>query len=68
MEELKLETISLREDPTFLVHTLRAYVALCQRGGEASFQSLAKSAGLISPFETDCLKDVVGLARKSLGV
>ncbi|HEY6194167.1 MAG TPA: PEP/pyruvate-binding domain-containing protein [Candidatus Eisenbacteria bacterium] len=27
MEELKLETITLREDPTFLVHTLRAYVA-----------------------------------------
>ena len=47
---------------------MRAYVALCQRGGEAPFQSLAKSAGLISPFETDCLRDVVGLARKSLGV
>ena len=27
MEELKLETVTLREDPTFLVHTLRAYVA-----------------------------------------
>jgi pyruvate,water dikinase len=27
MEELKLETITLREDPTFLVRTLRAYLA-----------------------------------------
>lgn len=26
MEELKLETVTLREDPGFLVHTLRAYV------------------------------------------
>ena len=46
--------------------TLDAYVALCQRGGEAPFQQLAKSAGLISPFEKGCLKDVVALAKKAI--
>ena len=35
MEELKLETITLREDPSFIVHTLRAYV----RGGNVDPQA-----------------------------
>src|SRR5205814_5127366 len=38
MEELKLETITLREDPTFLVHTLRAYVAGGTRDPEAAWE------------------------------
>ena len=42
------------------------YVALCRRGGEAPFQDLAKSAGLISPFASGCLRDVVEQARGSL--
>lgn len=46
--------------------TLDAYNALCARGGEAPFQELARSAGLISPFEPGCLKDVVAQARQAL--
>jgi M3 family oligoendopeptidase len=45
-----------------------AYVKLCRRGGEAPFQELARSAGLVSPFERGCLRDVVGLAKKSLAL
>jgi M3 family oligoendopeptidase len=48
--------------------TIDAYVQLCRRGGEAPFQELARSAGLVSPFDTGCLRDVVGLARKSLAI
>lgn len=48
--------------------TIDAYVQLCRRGGEAPFQELARSAGLVSPFESGCLRDVVGLARKSLAI
>ena len=48
--------------------TLASYNALCRRGGEAPFQELARSAGLISPFDAGCLKDVVGQARQALGV
>jgi M3 family oligoendopeptidase len=44
------------------------YVALCQRGGEAPFQQLAKSAGLKSPFEPGALVDVVDQARKVLAL
>jgi M3 family oligoendopeptidase len=46
--------------------TIDAYVQLCRRGGEAPFQELAHSAGLVSPFESGCLRDVVETARKSL--
>jgi len=42
------------------------YLALCKRGGEAPFQELARSAGLISPFEPGCLAGVVEHARRSL--
>lgn len=46
--------------------TIESYVQLCRRGGEAPFQELARSAGLVSPFEAGCLRDVVGLARQQL--
>jgi oligoendopeptidase F len=46
--------------------TLDAYNALCARGGEAPFQDLAKSAGLVSPFQSGCLRDVAAQARKVL--
>ncbi len=46
---------------------LEAYVALCRRGGEAPFQSLARGAGLRSPFDPGCLEEVVGHARAALG-
>ncbi len=42
--------------------TMRDYVALCRRGGEAPFQELARSAGVKSPFVHGCLKDVVAEA------
>lgn len=45
---------------------MKDYIALCRRGGEAPFQSLAKSAGLRSPFERGCLADVVDTAHKYL--
>ena len=37
--------------------------ALCKRGGTMSFQKLAASAGITSPFETGCLETVVTRAR-----
>ncbi|QDU31229.1 Peptidase family M3 [Anatilimnocola aggregata] len=49
-----------RKDPQ---KTLDDYNALCRRGGEAPFQALARGAGLISPFEPGCLRDVVEQAR-----
>jgi M3 family oligoendopeptidase len=42
------------------------YVRLCQRGGEAPFRELMKSAGLVSPFEDGCLENVVEYARREL--
>jgi len=48
--------------------TIDAYVRLCRRGGEAPFQELAHSAGLKSPFEPGCLRDVVSLAKSHLAV
>jgi M3 family oligoendopeptidase len=47
---------------------MKSYVELCDRGGEAAFQGLARGAGLISPFDEGCLKDVVSQARAVLGV
>jgi M3 family oligoendopeptidase len=47
--------------------TMKTYNDLCRRGGEAPFQALAKGAGLISPFEPGCLRDVVQQARTALG-
>ncbi|MEY4179071.1 MAG: hypothetical protein RLY70_2645 [Planctomycetota bacterium] len=42
------------------------YLALCRRGGEAPFQELARSAGLVSPFAANSLRDVARLARGEL--
>jgi len=36
-----------------------AYVALCRRGGSASFQELVRGAGLTSPFDDGCLGGAV---------
>ncbi len=47
---------------------LEDYVALCKRGGEAPFQDLVRSAGLVSPFDPGCLENVVAKARGYLGV
>lgn len=46
---------------------LEDYVALCRRGGEAPFQELARSAGLVSPFTPGALSAVVSQARQTLG-
>jgi M3 family oligoendopeptidase len=45
---------------------LARYVALCGRGGSASFESLVASAGLVSPFEPSALEHVVERARATL--
>jgi M3 family oligoendopeptidase len=52
-----------QDDP---VDALDRYVALCRRGGEAPFQELAHSAGLVSPFDEGCIGDVVNRVRVSL--
>ena len=43
-------------------------VMASRRGGEAPFQSLVRGAGLVSPFDDGCLTDVVGQAKRWLGV
>lgn len=48
--------------------SLEDYVALCKRGGSLPFQSLARSAGLISPFDQGCLSDVTQEAATVLGL
>ena len=45
--------------------TLEEYIALCGRGGEASFGTLVASAGLRNPFEPGALADVVSAAGAS---
>lgn len=45
---------------------MRNYVALCERGGEASFQDLIQSAGLKSPFEKGGLEEVAMRAFDAL--
>jgi M3 family oligoendopeptidase len=52
-----------RKDPQ---GTLASYNALCSRGGEAPFQELARSAGLVSPFQSGCLRDVAAEAKATL--
>jgi M3 family oligoendopeptidase len=47
---------------------MAAYVELCQRGGAFPFRQLAESAGLASPFEEGCLRDVVQQAKQFLVV
>ncbi len=48
--------------------TLKDYVALCQRGGEAPFQELVRSARLTSPFDSGALTQVLAEARQFLGL
>lgn len=56
------------QSQTNSAEVLRRYEKLCQRGGEAPFRELAKSAGVVSPFEAGCLKSAVDHARQALGV
>jgi len=56
--------VKSREDPKA---ALDAYVALCERGGSAPFQDLARSAGLVSPFADGALAEVVREAEAALG-
>jgi M3 family oligoendopeptidase len=51
-----------------MTEAMQAYVALCKRGGSAPFRQLAESAGLNSPFEDGCLREVVGKAREFLKI
>ncbi|BAZ44203.1 putative oligoendopeptidase [Chondrocystis sp. NIES-4102] len=48
--------------------TLEEYIALCQRGGQAPFQSLVASANLVSPFKSGSLATVVKVAQKFLNL
>lgn len=50
------------------VAALESYVALCARGGSAPFGELVRSAGLVSPFTAEALKDVVREAASVLGM
>lgn len=45
---------------------MKRYVALCERGGEAPFQALARGAGLVSPFDDGCLRAVAEKARAAI--
>ncbi|MDE2571760.1 MAG: M3 family oligoendopeptidase [bacterium] len=54
-----------RQDYTAAMHD---YVALCSRGGEAPFQTLARGANLKSPFDEGVLTGVVAEARSALGL
>ncbi len=47
---------------------LADYVTLCRRGGEAPFQELTRSAGLVSPFAPGALRAVVEEARIALAL
>jgi M3 family oligoendopeptidase len=47
---------------------LTEYIALCQRGGQAPFQSLTSSANLVSPFKPGSLASVVTKAQHFLGL
>jgi M3 family oligoendopeptidase len=47
---------------------LTEYIALCQRGGQAPFQSLTSSANLVSPFQPGSLANVVTKAQHFLGL
>jgi M3 family oligoendopeptidase len=45
---------------------IERYVALCKRGGSAPFSELVRSAGLRSPFDPGCVKDVLDTASEML--
>jgi M3 family oligoendopeptidase len=55
--------VQSRRDPS---GTLKTYIELCRRGGEAPFQQLVLGAGLITPFQSGCLRDVAEQARQIL--
>lgn len=42
------------------------YLHLCDLGGTKSFLSLLKEANLISPFEDNCIKNIVGVVKEFL--
>lgn len=48
--------------------TLTEYIALCQLGGQAPFQSLTSSANLVSPFQPGSLANVITKAQYFLGL
>lgn len=48
--------------------TLKVYLDLCSRGGEAPFQELVRGAGLKSPFLPGCLDEVAREASNFLGL
>jgi M3 family oligoendopeptidase len=54
-----------RRDPA---GAMAAYVALCARGGEAPFQALVRSAGLVSPFTEGALATAVDEAAAFLAI
>lgn len=37
-----------------------SYVTLCKAGGSQSFLNLVKTAGLVSPFDNNCIKGIIG--------
>ena len=47
---------------------MAAYVKLCGRGGEAAFQTLARGAGLQSPFDEGALDEVAEKSAATLGL
>ena len=51
-----------------LDNALAEYIALCQRGGNAPFQSLTSSANLVSPFKSGSLANVVAKAQNFLNL
>jgi M3 family oligoendopeptidase len=51
-----------------LAQAMDDYVALCRRGGEVPFRSLAQGAGLKSPFDEGALAAVAQKAREVLAV
>lgn len=52
-----------RKDPQ---DALARYEALCPTGGQRPFQAMIREAGLTSPFEPGCLREVVEQARAYL--
>ena len=47
---------------------LADYLTLCRRGGEAPFDELVRSAGLVSPFEPGALARVAAEAEQALAI
>jgi len=56
--------VAARHDPK---EALERYLALCAKGGSASFLALLESADLASPFEPGALASVVKEAEAILG-